>query len=160
MQKVLFPEPLFPKTFGGIAPLKQQSNPTFFDMAETAERQKTRRGSRRQGEPAAGYSLRPLKVRAGGKNNALFCGGVRHAKKGCCRALSSAVPAFLSFHIKKHAKWRCFAQPFRRKDLWKSVRGAQWAPFIMPLSFVNLLASFFPHQKTCEMVVLCTAVSP
>ncbi|MBO5202974.1 MAG: hypothetical protein J6C30_09645, partial [Lentisphaeria bacterium] len=39
------------------------------------------------------------------------------------------------------------AQPFRRKTLWKSVRGAQWAPFIMPLSFVNLLASFFPHQK-------------
>ncbi|MBQ7401645.1 MAG: hypothetical protein IJW07_06365, partial [Lentisphaeria bacterium] len=79
------------------------------------------------------------------------------------RAAAAPCPLpFLRFYpsTSKHAKWRCFAQPFHRKNLWKSVRGAQWAPFIMPLSFVNLLASFFPHQKTCEMAVLCIAVSP
>ena len=50
MQKVLFPEPLFPKTFGGIAPLKQQSNPTFFEIAEG---QWSRRGSRSLHYPLA-----------------------------------------------------------------------------------------------------------
>ena len=150
MQKVLFPEPLFPKTFGGIAPLKQQSNPAFFDMAETAERQRSRRGSRRQGEPAAGYSFRPLKVRAGGKNNALFCGRLPRKKGLLPRLVLCRFCVFILPH-QKNAKWWCFTQPFRRKNLWKRVRERtfpeRFFPLTLPLNSLLFSSAFRPGRR-------------
>lgn len=146
MQKVLFPEPLFPKTFGGITPLKQQSNPIFFEIAE---RQRSRRGSRRQGEPAAGFSFHPL---ADGKKNALFCGRSPH-KKRAAAALCSLPCSPLAIYpsISKNAKWRCFAQPFRRKNLWKRVRERtfpeRFFPLTLPLNISTFPAVFRPVRR-------------
>ena len=130
-----FPRTPFSKNFWRDCSAETAEQSRFFlTWQRPQKRQRTRRGSRRQGEPAAGYSFRPLKARAGGKNNALFCGAFATQKR------AAAAPCPL---------------PFRRKNLWKSVRERTFPerffplthPLTLPLNISTFPAFFRPGRR-------------